>query len=161
MLDGAYLASLGRFDVVYAWGVLHHTGAMWRALRNAAIPVADGGRLFVAVYNDQGWMSHYWRAVKRLYNARPYLRPLVIAVHAPYLYAARLVVWALTGRLNLDRGMSLWHDMIDWLGGYPFEVARPGEIVDFYGEKGLAPALVETCGRRHGCNEYVFVNGPP
>ena len=67
-LDTAYLSRLGRFDVVYSWGVLHHTGAMWQALDNAAWLVAPNGKLFIAIYNDQGKISDRWRAVKRTYN---------------------------------------------------------------------------------------------
>jgi hypothetical protein len=26
------------------------------------------------------------------------------------------------------RGMSSWRDMVDWIGGYPFEVCSPGEF---------------------------------
>jgi 2-polyprenyl-3-methyl-5-hydroxy-6-metoxy-1,4-benzoquinol methylase len=70
-LDTAYLRSLGRFDVVYAWGVLHHTGDMWTAIANTADAVADGGRLFISIYNDQGARSRAWRAIKRAYNALP------------------------------------------------------------------------------------------
>lgn len=71
VLDEAYLRSLGAFDIVYSWGVLHHTGAMWKALENALIPVAPGGQLFIAIYNDQGTHSRRWRAVKRFYNRTP------------------------------------------------------------------------------------------
>jgi SAM-dependent methyltransferase len=68
-LDAPYLRSLGRFDVVYAWGVLHHTGDMWAAIANVTEAVADGGRLFISIYNDQGLRSRLWRAIKRAYNA--------------------------------------------------------------------------------------------
>ena len=78
-LDEAYIRSLGAFDVVYSWGVLHHTGQMWTALANAAIPVAAGGKLFIAIYNDQGTPSRRWTKVKRTYNALPKpLRFLVV-----------------------------------------------------------------------------------
>ena len=33
------------------------------------------------------------------------------------------------------RGMSAWHDVVDWLGGYPFEVAKPEEIFDFFHDR--------------------------
>jgi 2-polyprenyl-6-hydroxyphenyl methylase/3-demethylubiquinone-9 3-methyltransferase len=155
-LDAAYLRQLSRFDIVYSWGVLHHTGDVWQALALAAGCVAPGGLLFVALYNDQGWISHYWHGVKQLYVSQAALRPLIVAAHAPYLFGARWLVRALTGRLALERGMSLWRDMIDWLGGYPFEVATPEAVVAFLRERGFATTTVKTCGRRHGCNEFVF-----
>jgi len=34
ILDRGYLKALGQYDIVYSWGVLHHTGAMWEALEN-------------------------------------------------------------------------------------------------------------------------------
>ena len=55
-----------------------------------------------------------------------------------------------------SRGMSMWHDWIDWVGGYPFEVAKPEEIFEFYREKGFVLIGLKTCGAGHGCNEYVF-----
>jgi 2-polyprenyl-6-hydroxyphenyl methylase/3-demethylubiquinone-9 3-methyltransferase len=155
-LDESYLRALGRFDVVYSWGVLHHTGSMWRALGNAALPVAPGGLLYVAIYNDQGWISHYWAGVKRLYNAQRWSRAPLIALHGPYLVGARMVVRAVRRRGRIDRGMSLLHDMIDWLGGYPFEVARPDELERFFAVRGFVPIRVKTCGSRHGCNEFVL-----
>ncbi len=77
-----------------------------------------------------------------------------------FLGARVLGVRALSGRRMLERGMSLWHDMIDWLGGYPFAVATPDAIVAFHRERGFAPLRVGTCGRRHGCNEFVFERAP-
>ena len=67
---------LGRFDVVYSWGVLHHTGDLWGAIDIVFRMVAPGGRLFVSVYNDQGIRSRVWRQVKRRYNALRAVRPL-------------------------------------------------------------------------------------
>lgn len=155
-LDQQYIRALGAYDVVYSWGVLHHTGEMWKGLENAVLAVHDGGVLFIAIYNDQGWVSRYWSQVKKLYNANPLSQRLVIAVHAPYLFGARWLVRLLTNRLKIERGMTLWYDMIDWLGGYPFEVATPAQIKDFCTSRGLHLVNEKKCGRRHGCNEYVF-----
>ena len=65
-LDKTYVESLGGFDIVYSWGVLHHTGEMWKALENAAAPVADGGKLFVAIYNDTGSQASRWKWIRKL-----------------------------------------------------------------------------------------------
>lgn len=155
-LDTDFLKSLGKFDIVYSWGVLHHTGAMWQALENAVIPVKDGGQLFVAIYNDQGWVSNYWTSIKRLYNSNTFLRNLIIAIHLPYLFFLRLIVRAVTGRLDYERGMSLWYDMIDWLGGLPFEYASPNSIIEFYLGRKFSLNSNKTVGARMGCNEFVF-----
>lgn len=158
ILDDRQIDALGRFDVVYSWGVLHHTGAMWKAISNAASAVAPGGILAIAIYNDQGWISRYWAWVKRLYNSGAIARWLVIVIHMPYLFALRFVLRWMTGRLKLERGMSIWHDFIDWVGGYPFEVASPGKIVDFLVDRRFSLMKITTCGARHGCNEFVFRN---
>jgi len=78
-------------------------------------------------------------------------------MHIPYLIGARWLVRMLTHRRSLERGMSLWYDMIDWLGGHPFEVAKPEEVHAFYQSKGFALSQFKTCGGRHGCNEFLFV----
>jgi len=156
VLDDEYLHSLGQHDVVYSWGVLHHTGDMAKAFSNIIPAVAPGGQLFVAIYNDQGWISRYWRAVKKFYNKHSQTRYVLAAVHAPYLVGARWLVRVLTGRLRHDRGMSLWYDMIDRLGGYPFEFAKPAEIEALMHNQGFVLKKQKNCGRRMGCNEFVF-----
>jgi 2-polyprenyl-6-hydroxyphenyl methylase/3-demethylubiquinone-9 3-methyltransferase len=52
--------------------------------------------------------------------------------------------------------MSVWHDLIDWVGGYPFEVAKPEEVFAFYRTKGFTLVKLKTCAGGLGCNEYVF-----
>jgi 2-polyprenyl-6-hydroxyphenyl methylase/3-demethylubiquinone-9 3-methyltransferase len=56
--------------------------------------------------------------------------------------------------------MNRWHDLVDWVGGYPFEVATPAALVRFYEDRGLISTSVRTCGRRMGCNEFVFERPP-
>lgn len=157
VLDASHLERLGKFDIVYSWGVLHSTGRMWQAMENAALPVAEGGRLFIAIYNDQRFLSRYWKVVKILYNRNVLLRTALIALYTPYFVGLRWLVRALTGRRKIDRGMSLWYDMKDWLGGYPFEVARPEQVFSFYRVRGFQLEKLKTCGGRGGCNEFVFV----
>ena len=163
-LDGDYLARLGRFDIVYSWGVLHHTGAMWQALDNAAALVAPEGKLFIAIYNDQGKISDRWRAVKRTYNRLPrgsrFLVTIPVLIHLQWRRAVKdllrmkpFATWRGAGK---ERGMSAWRDLIDWVGGYPFEVAKPEAIFDFYLRRGFTLTRLVTCGGSLGCNEFVF-----
>jgi 2-polyprenyl-3-methyl-5-hydroxy-6-metoxy-1,4-benzoquinol methylase len=164
ILDRAYVEHLGQFDVVYSWGVLHHTGAMWQALEHAAIPVAPSGQLFVAIYNDQGGKSRRWRAVKRLYCSSVIGRTAVCAAIIPYFASHRLLIDCLKGNNPLAyyreyksrRGMSPVHDWLDWLGGYPFEVAKPEQIFAFYRDKGFTLTNLTTKGALAGCNEFVL-----
>ncbi|HEX6178379.1 MAG TPA: class I SAM-dependent methyltransferase, partial [Thermoanaerobaculia bacterium] len=156
VLDDSFVSSLGEYDVVYSWGVLHHTGQMWKAITNAARRVAPRGLLFIAIYNDQGMPSRYWRAVKKIYNSGRAGRAAMIALHTPNVFLARLIVRSLTGRRGAGRGMSLWYDMLDWLGGYPFEVAKPEDILDFVRPAGFELTKLTTCRGRYGCNEFVF-----
>ncbi len=167
-IDESYMRRLGTFDIVYAWGVLHHTGDMWRALGLTASTVAPGGALFVSIYNDQGNVSRRWLTVKKMFNhLPPLLRPLY-AILAVAPRELRLLVGALARRQvrvylatwrrsNRGRGMSAWHDLLDWVGGYPFEVAKPEEIFDFVAARGFRLVRLKTAGGGHGCNEFVFV----
>jgi len=164
-LDEVYLRSLGQFDIVYSWGVLHHTGDMWTALANAALPVTDGGKLFIAIYNDQGTASRRWTKVKKLYNRLPDgCKFLVVWPSFWVLNWRSLVKDSLHGKPlkkfqddgKRPRGMSFWQDLTDWVGGYPFEVATPGQIFDFYRERGFFLVKLRTCGGSLGCNEFVF-----
>jgi len=157
VLDNDYLAQLGEFHVVYSWGVLHHTGRMWDALSNISKHVAPGGLLVVAIYNDQGLISRYWFLVKSAYVQYPILRWPLLLFHAPYLLGLRWLIRRLSGRSKLPRGMALWRDMIDWVGGFPCEMARPEEIFRFYRDLGFFLRDMRTCGGRHGCNEFTFV----
>lgn len=166
VLDREYLASLGHFDVVYSWGVLHHTGAMWQALDNVAQLVAPGGQLFISIYNDQGRLSRQWRLVKRTYNRLPHaLRFLVVVPSLVALWWMAILKDLVTLRpfqsfrgYEARRGMAVWSDAIDWVGGYPFEVAAPDAIFDFFRSRGFSLSRLKTT-RGHGCNEFVFVRG--
>jgi 2-polyprenyl-6-hydroxyphenyl methylase/3-demethylubiquinone-9 3-methyltransferase len=169
ILDAAYLNTLPAFDVVYSWGVFHHTGQMWEAMANVDALVAPGGTLCLAIYNDQGGATRRWRAIKRLYNAVPLVRwPLVLSIGAQMelkQMAIRLIrlqnplPFADWARRERERGMSYWHDLVDWVGGYPFEAAKPEEVFDFWRRRGYELRRMTTQGCGHGCNEFTFVKG--
>jgi 2-polyprenyl-6-hydroxyphenyl methylase/3-demethylubiquinone-9 3-methyltransferase len=167
ILDADFVRGLGRWDVVYSWGVLHHTGDMWRAIDIAQSAAADGGLLFVSIYNDQGERSTIWRMVKRIYNRLPARlrtaftvavmgpRELLgfgkaVATGRPMRYVRR---WTDYKRV---RGMSPWHDIVDWMGGYPFEVAKPEAVFARLQPEGFQLERLATCGGGLGCNEFVF-----
>jgi 2-polyprenyl-6-hydroxyphenyl methylase/3-demethylubiquinone-9 3-methyltransferase len=168
-LDAEYLSSLGEWDIVYSWGVLHHTGAMWQAIDRVTRLVRPGGLLFISIYNDQGPVSQGWRAVKRLYNKGQTGKLAVMSVFVPYFVGRGVAADLLRLRNPLvryreyrrTRGMSMIHDWMDWLGGYPFEVARPEEIFEFCHARGFALEKLKTCGGRLGCNEFVFRRTQP
>jgi 2-polyprenyl-6-hydroxyphenyl methylase/3-demethylubiquinone-9 3-methyltransferase len=172
-LDEHYIRGLGTFDNVYAWGVLHHTGDMWRALDLAGFPCAPGGKLFLAIYNDQGAASRVWLVVKKLYNTLPpaFRMPYLLGLALPF-ESVRLLVSVFRGQpieyfrgligypRQTLRGMNRWNDFIDWIGGYPFEVAKPEEIFDFYKLRGFELTRLSTCGGALGCNQFVFEYRP-
>ena len=167
VLDQQYLATLGVFDIVYSWGVLHHTGQMWPALENVHRLVAPGGKLFIALYNDTGSQSSRWKWLKKTYNRLPgVLRvPYTLVVIAPdeVKSLARAVLkfdlgsyfrsWS---QYDRRRGMNRWRDIVDWVGGYPYEVSTPDEIFDFFTARGFVLTKLN-CGRVGlGCNQFVF-----
>ena len=166
VLDPSYLATLEQSEIVYSWGVVHHTGAMWTALDNITGLVARGGLLVVALYNDQGRMSSIWLSIKQLYNKLPRaLRWLVVGPALVRLWGPTYIrdfcrwdpfrSWRNYANDSV-RGMSPWHDLIDWVGGLPFEVAKPEELLDFYRERGFELIRLRTCAGGIGCNEFVF-----
>jgi 2-polyprenyl-6-hydroxyphenyl methylase/3-demethylubiquinone-9 3-methyltransferase len=164
ILDETYVRSLGVFDIVYAWGVLHHTGAMWRAIEAASSLVAPKGPLYIAIYNDQGPASRLWWLVKRRYVRSGALTRRMLVLAGGTFFSFRNAVRALLRVVGLCpprdavlvRGMSARHDVVDWIGGFPFEVAAPEEVFEFLRERGFELHYLRTCKGRLGCNEYVF-----
>ena len=149
------LDRFGAFDLVYAWGSLHHTGSMWRALGNVGGYVAPGGILIVAIYNKHV-TSPVWKAIKWVYNQVPgIVQRLMIFLFAGVIYVAKFLVTR-SNPLKKERGMDFWFDVIDWVGGYPYEYATCQEVESFVTNYGFEmrrciPAAVPT-----GCNEFVF-----
>ena len=171
ILDPQTAAELAPAQVVYSWGVLHHTGDMYSAIRNAARLVEPCGLFAIAIYNrvSEGRLpSERWLRIKRAYNRAQ--RPAQLAMEAAYA-----VYWSLgtlrSGESPLraareyrrSRGMALWTDLIDWLGGYPYEFATAEEIVGFCErECGLhTMRVLPVPARGTGNNQFVFQRPVP
>lgn len=166
VLDADYMDNLGSFDIVYSWGVLHHTGAMWLGVENAINRVARGGQLFIAIYNDQGLKSRIWWLVKWLYNKLPrpfnylygYFFGFLSKSFVLLKYTMKLQpMTAISPWLNYKkkRGMSLLHDMIDWMGGFPYEFCSYDLLVQYFNRRGFE-LVSGRVGVSLGCHEQVF-----
>ncbi len=166
VLDEEFMDTVGLYDVVYSWGVLHHTGSMWAALDQAQRRVAPGGLLFIAIYNDMGRESVRWTAIKRTYCRLPAAVRPAFAVTAMLPYEVKDMARAALKlkpqeyvrswtRYRGNRGMSRWRDIIDWVGGYPYEYASMDALVAFHEQRGFEVVRAEAT-HGLGCNELVL-----
>lgn len=163
LLDLDFLKQFGLFDIVYCWGVAHHTGNMWQALDNISKNVKAGGFLFVAVYNHvEGRLgSKMWWQIKHIYNKSPFFIKKIME----YLYISWNFIllllhlknpFAVINSYKAKRGMSWGIDLVDWLGGYPYEYASVKQIFDFYNERGFEIQNIKTTNYI-GCNQFLFL----
>jgi SAM-dependent methyltransferase len=145
----------GGFDIVHSWGVLHHTGEMLKAFRNAAAVVKPGGFLIVSIYNRH-WTSPLWRAVKYSFNHIPRFMQegMVFALYPAFHWRARAL--SREDSQLAGRGMDIHHDIRDWLGGYPYEYASPREVQRSFSNLGLIMLRCDLTRGFTGCNEFVF-----
>lgn len=144
------------YATVHSWGVLHHTGRMWLAIDHAASLVASRGTLVLALYNRH-WTSPAWLAIKRCYVTAPHwLQRAMIGVLYPVIMAAK---WGVTGRnpMKMDRGMDFYYNVVDWVGGYPYEYASIDEVSSYLTQRGFALKMAEPAVVPTGCHELAFV----
>lgn len=168
-------------DIVYSWGVLHHTGNMWQAIENAVKIVKPNGFFIIAIYNKTS-SSEYWLRVKKFYNnSNKIIRILLNYIFFFYVFSRRFgsyikavilrkqKLFKLKDLLNVERGMSVFYDVIDWIGGYPYEYAKFDEMKDFVEKLGFqlvkAPTKLKSPNKKifnrftftyTGNNEFVF-----
>lgn len=158
----------GGYDLVYSWGVLHHTGDMRRALAVAASLVGPGGTFMMALYRKTTFCG-VWRVIKRWYaSASPISQQRAMKVYILLLGLA----FKMLGRnfrdyvsnYSVNRGMDFHNDVHDWMGGYPYESIRPVECHALFTELGfqLEREYTQT-PRRYlsglfgsGCDEYAY-----
>ncbi|OGI62229.1 hypothetical protein A2645_01370 [Candidatus Nomurabacteria bacterium RIFCSPHIGHO2_01_FULL_39_9] len=158
-------------DIVYSWGVLHHTGQMWPAIENAAGLVKPGGLFVIAIYNknEKFISSRAWWHIKRFYNAAPgFVKRIMEALYAVLIVFGHAIKRPLkfSSRLREQinyvrnykscRGMNFWSDVKDWLGGFPYEYATCDEITKFFKKLGFEESRVWS-NDGTGCNQFLFV----
>jgi SAM-dependent methyltransferase len=166
ILDENYINTLGKFDIVYSWGVLHHTGNMSVAIKNALKLVDENGKFVLALYNDQGMPSAIWKFIKFLYVRRSKVeKKIIVLLCLLRLWGPTTIKDIVRGkpfdtwknyRNKSTRGMDAMHDVIDWVGGYPFEVVSREKLIAEMSGYGFEIEKIRSVGKGHGCNEFVF-----
>lgn len=155
ILDAEAVKQLPQVDLLYSWGVLHHTGKMYPAIEAGARLVKPGGLFVIAIYNRHS-TSPIWRIIKRVYNLSPRLiRRGMYGLFYGVIYLAKLAATR-QNPLKKERGMDFGYDVVDWIGGYPYEYASIDEITTFVSRLGFAVEKVVPAQVGTGCNEFVF-----
>lgn len=165
ILAGNRKISGKQFDLVYSWGVLHHTGSMNQAILNAMSHVKSGGQFVIALYMKTP-MCGFWTVEKKLYSRFKWLRPFIKFPFACTLLMRNCLAEKIGFKRYLNeykelRGMSFWHDVDDWLGGYPYESVTDSEVINLFNQHNFS--LVKKMNTAQGkgffgtgCGEWVF-----
>jgi SAM-dependent methyltransferase len=161
VLDDRLMQSLGKWNFVYSWGVLHHTGDVWHALDNASKAVADGGLFYIALYSaDVQSDPDFWLRIKREYNqASSWKKRRMVWWYVWTFFLERNVfriprVILRAARYRMSRGMSMLVDVRDWLGGWPMEFTRDADVTEFLRQRGFSRENIKT---GEACTEFLFV----
>jgi 2-polyprenyl-3-methyl-5-hydroxy-6-metoxy-1,4-benzoquinol methylase len=163
VLDQKWMSSITDADIVYSWGVLHHTGSMWQAIENTACKVKPGGFLAISIYNkvdNPRDSSKMWWKVKRFYNGSPsFIKEIMIA-----LYMMKVMLGHIRrGKDPVkeiksygERGMDFFHDARDWVGGFPYEYADSEDVIRFIRKDRPFELIYINQVVGNACNEFTF-----
>lgn len=170
VLDKSFISHLGKFDIVYSWGVLHHTGSMWEAIENASSLVENGGAFYIAIYNKVDHFGFYpegrfgssdfWLAEKKFYTKLPRFMQSIFDFMVMFVLVILYLLTLQNPFKKIEehkklRGMSWSVDIKDWLGGYPYECATVSEIFRFFHPKGFRLENIK-CNNGLLNNEFLF-----
>lgn len=162
ILDTQFISKLSAADIVYAWGVLHHTGDMWKAIDNSSLLVKKGGLLYIALYTARITIpsDDFWLDKKQQYNQGGWILKRKMELWYIWVFMLKRDIHNLPEFLERNRnhkktrGMDLYVDIIDWLGGWPMEFADIEKVKQFCGEKlGLKLVKIKTGDAN---TEYLF-----
>jgi len=164
ILDKKLIKKLGKFDVVYSWGVLHHTGKMWKAIENASRLVKPKGLMYISIYNERTAQisSRQWLMVKRLYSNSPmFFKKILEYIYIIYFFSLyRFKINKIKNYIRnyskFSRGMSWRTDVTDWMGGYHYEFAKADKVLSYCQKLGLKEIKHTDLEEGTGCNEFLF-----
>ena len=154
-----------KFNIVYSWGVLHHTGNMLEAIKKSTKMVSKNGILILALYKKTK-LCNLWKIEKYIYKSSPkviqnFIKNLFIFLFKLAMILKRKNFSNYINDYKTKRGMDFYHDVHDWLGGYPYEsisIEEISKIMDKFGYKMIRSFQVKKqigfFGT--GCDEYVF-----
>lgn len=162
VLDSDFMDKLPQYDMVYSWGVLHHTGDVWTAIKNAAEKVKPGGVFFIALYSADVQINptpEFWLEVKMKYVNSGWLKRRYL----DWWYVWRFILGKKVANLpafvkrisdhKKGRGMNIFTDIRDWLGGWPMEFVYDDEAVKFCEKLGFKLEQIKT---GEACTEFLF-----
>ena len=164
ILDKRLVKKLGKFDIVYSWGVLHHTGKMWESIKNASMLIKPKGLMYLAIYNERTSQisSQQWLTVKKFYNSSPNILKkmleygYILYFFSLYRFKMNKIKNYIKNYNKFSRGMSWRTDVTDWMGGYPYEFAKADKILSYCKKLGLKEIKHTDLGEGTGCNEFLF-----
>jgi SAM-dependent methyltransferase len=153
VLDDKFMNNLPMFDFVYSWGVLHHTGDVWHAIQNAAGRVKPGGYFYIALYSADVQIDptpEFWLQVKRNYVASGWLKRRYMDIWYVWRFMMNRDIRRFPEFLKRmqehkkNRGMNIFTDIRDWLGGWPMEFVYDKEAIDFCKKMGFGLEKIST-----------------
>lgn len=165
-LDENFIKSVGQFDIVYSWGVLHHSGDMYRAFNNVTSILKPQGLFYLAIYNDNKnkiseGTSNFWLKVKKWYNNSNQFKKKIVEFFYVFYFIIGLMINFINPIVYIKsyhslRGMNFMTDIRDWLGGYPYEYASIKNVIHYFNKLGFK-CIRTSAARSIGCNEFLFI----
>jgi len=164
VLDEKFVNSLPTSNIVYSWGVLHHTGNMYKAIKLSSSKVKKNGLFYIAIYNKTKGLfgSKFWKGFKKFYSSSGFLvREFFNFIYFVLFCFSRIFTLRNPFKeiknysKNNTRGMNWFTDVKDWLGGYPYEYATADEITKFCENLGFELVNLKQV-KNLACNEFLF-----
>lgn len=157
VLDDEWLSNLGEFDIIYSWGVLHHTGNMWKSIKNVLdYSVHDKSKIWLALYQGVNtYKSDFELKIK--YNKSNFFGKKLMVLNAILKIMKKRRAKGenpFTWNVKRGRGMNTYHDLVDWMGGFPYEVCSKDELAAFMKKNGGGDLI--KYNDDESCIVYVF-----